>query len=536
MVLFKGTVESDFLKLASVEDADKSNLINFAATDFLTLRQSLLDYVKSVYPLEYNYFSESDFGVMLVELVAYMGHVLSYKADYLANENYLKSARSRDSVKRLMELIGIRMKGPIAAAADARLILESSQSWLSNSSLVISPQNRVISVNSTEDNQPISYTLYKVAANGDIDSTNSNGNIVVYNSEKATNSVVSSLVLLEGSLVIEEGQFVDTESLKSINLQRTPIIEGSVQAYVAGSTSTSGQYRQVDNLFYASGPNDKVFQLLSTDNYGGTVVFGDNNIGKVPAIGDSYTIIYRTGGGTRGNIARGILNTQIDTEFFQTPSTDAVVVRATLENTSKGTGGADSETIEHAKKYGPLMFRSQNRLVTLTDYKAFVNSFISSYGSVGKATASTRRAYSSANIIDVFVLEKSNNIQLRKATPEYKRQIAAAISELKMLTDEVVVADGLIRTLDLIITLRVDKKYRTLESTIKSKANQKVLDHFNVDNNDFGKEFNPQELLYKLFEVDEVRFATIDNAPNAIKVNFNEIVQLNNFTLNVSYV
>ena len=61
MVLFKGTVESDFLKLASVADADKSNLINFAATDFLSLRQSLLEYVKSVYPLEYNYFSESDF-------------------------------------------------------------------------------------------------------------------------------------------------------------------------------------------------------------------------------------------------------------------------------------------------------------------------------------------------------------------------------------------------------------------------------------------------------------------------------------------
>ena len=47
MVLFKGTVESDFLKLASVDDADKSNLINFAATDFLSLRQSLLEYVKS---------------------------------------------------------------------------------------------------------------------------------------------------------------------------------------------------------------------------------------------------------------------------------------------------------------------------------------------------------------------------------------------------------------------------------------------------------------------------------------------------------
>ena len=34
----------------------------------------------------------------------------------------------------------------------------------------------------------------------------------------------------------------------------------------------------------------------------------------------------------------------------------------------------------------------------------------------------------------------------------------------------------------------------------------------------------------------EVRFATIDNVPEAIQINFNEIVQLNNYTLNIVYV
>ena len=182
------------------------------------------------------------------------------------------------------------------------------------------------------------------------------------------------------------------------------------------------------------------------------------------------------------------------------------------------------------------MFRSQNRLVTLLDYKAFANSYISSYGSVGKATAATRRAYSSANIIDVYVLEKSNNIQLRKATPEFKRQLAEVIKEKKMLTDEVVIVDGLIRTLDIIITLRVDDKYQTIENSIKSKVSQKIQEYFNVDNNDFGREFNPQELLYKIFEVEEVRYATVDNVKDAIKLNFNEIAQLNNYTINISYV
>jgi hypothetical protein len=534
---FNGKVESDFLKLVRVEDSDKANLINFEATDFQTLKDSLVNYVKTVYPLDYTYFAESDFGMMLIELVAYMGHVLSYKADYIANENYLKTARSRSNVKKLLELIGIRMRGPIAAATDASLTLASNPGWVSQSLLVIQPQGRVVSVTSPEDGLPITYTIYKVAQNGDIDLSNSEGNVVISNSEKASNTLVSSLVLLEGSLVIESGRFADTESLKSITLQKSPVIEGSIQAFITGQSSTSGQYQQVENLFFASGGDDKVFQVVSDDQYGAKVVFGDNNIGKVPSIGDSYKIIYRVGGGTRGNIARGVLNTRITTIFYDNPTTISLQTpQATIQNTSKGTGGSDAETIEHAKKYGPLTFRSLNRLVTLSDYKAFVNSFISSYGSIGKATAVTRRAYSSANVIDIYVLEKSNDIQLRKSTPEYKRQIAEAISDKKMMTDEVIIVDGLIRTLDLTITLRLDKKYQTNEETIKAKVRTKILQFFAVDNTDFGKEFIPQELLYKIFETEEVRFATIDNVFDSIKLNFNEILQLNNFTINVAYV
>ena len=535
-MVFSGNIQSDFLKLVSVEDSDKSNLINFAATDFLTLRQSLVDYIKAVYPLEYNYFSESDLGMMLVECVAYMGHILSYKADYLANENFIKTARSRNSVKNLLQLIGIRMKGPIAAAADARISFTSNPGWGTDASLVLSPENRVISINSTEDGAPLTYTIYKVGADGDIDTANAQGNVVVYNSEKASNTVISSLVILEGSLVVEEGVFSDTDSLKSVVLQSSPVIEGSIQAFITGQNSTSGQYRQVENTFFASGANDKIFQLISTDNYGGTIVFGDNNLGKSPSIGDTYTIIYRIGGGTRGNISRSLINASITGDFYPNLVDAPTTVRITVENTSKATGGSDAETIDHAKRYGPLMFRSQGRLVTLGDYKAFVNSFISSYGSIGKATAVTRRAYSSANIIDVYVLEKSNDIQLRKSTPEYKRQIATAILEKKMLTTEVIIVDGLIRTIDINITLRVDRKYQPIEATIKAKANSKILQFFNIDNNDFGKEFNPQELLYRIFEVQEIRFASVDNVPNTIKINFNEIIQLNNYNLIVNYV
>lgn len=532
---FKGTAVSDFMKLVNIDDVNKSNYINFASTDFLSLRDSLLSYIKAVYPLDYNYFSESDFGMMLLEVVAYMGHVLSYKADYLANENFLRTAKSRASVKKLMELIGIRMKGPISAAADAKITISQTLDWTptgTGSYITLTPQNRVVTITSPEDGLPISYTLYKVGADGDIDIGGNTGNIVLYESEKLSATVFTNLVLLEGSLAVETGTFSDTESLKNIKLQRFPVVEGSVQAFIAGSIEASGSYTQVDNIFFASGSDSKVFQILTDDNYGATVVFGDNNIGRVPAIGDTYTIIYRVGGGTRGNIGERVLNAP-SVITYKTGTTEIPI---TIENTSKGTGGSDAETIENVKRYAPLSFRTQGRLVTLSDYKTFVNNHISSYGSVGKATAATRRAFSSANVIDIYVLEKANNLQLRKATPEFKRQLLEAMQDKKMLTDELVIVDGLIRTLDLQITIRLDKKYQYLESSVRQRVRLKIEQFFNMDNNDFAKPFVPQDLMYSLFEIPEVRFATIDNVPETVQINFNEIIQLNNYSLNIVYV
>lgn len=525
MVNFLGTVVSDYVKKVDITEANKPFPLDFAATDFATLRINLVNYIKAVYPEDYNYFAESDLGMMLLELVAAMGHIISYKTDYLANENYIATARSRRSVKKMLELIGIRMKGPISAAANATITFDSLPP--NYGYLTINGENRTRTVTSPEDGKAVTYTLYKVKSNGFLELSQNTENIVVYPSENANPLALSNLVLLEGTFIQETGTFADTEALKNITLTQSPVIEGSVECFITSTDpNKSGSYKQVENVFFASGPTDKVFQVLTDDNFAATVLFGDNTLGVSPSFGDQYTITYRIGGGTRGNIAREIINVPINV----TTSAGATV-QGTLENSSQATGGADAETIEQAKKYGPATFRRQDRVVTLEDYKTFANSFISKYGSTGKATAVTRKAYSSANIVDVYILEKASNLQLRKATPEFKRQLLEAVNDKKMLTEEVVVVDGLIRTLDLVVTLRCDKKYEIQEDVIKQKASQKILDYFNVSKLEFGKEFSVQQFNNFLFQIPEIRYSTVDNIPSVIKASFNEIIQLNNFNL-----
>ena len=96
---FSGTTNTDFMKLGAIPDQKKQQYIDYAGNDFYSIRQDLIEYIKAVYPLDYQNFSESDLGVMLIEIVAYMGSVLSLKGDMLANENYLRTVKVRSNLR-----------------------------------------------------------------------------------------------------------------------------------------------------------------------------------------------------------------------------------------------------------------------------------------------------------------------------------------------------------------------------------------------------------------------------------------------------
>ena len=533
---FSGTIVSDYMKLAKIPTWKKPQYIDFAASDFLTLRDSLIRYIKGVYPMDYDYFSESDLGMMLLETVAYMGSVMSMKADMLANENFFATARQKKSVKKLLELIGVRMRGPLSAAADAKATFAMSPAG-TVPSFVLTPPQRIMTVNSPLDGAALTYTLYKTV-NGYLEDANATGDVTLYwnesdNPAAATNasSVYTNLVLQEGAFVTDAGEFAATEGIKTIPLTQAPVVEGSVSVFVTDTQSAaSGAYTEVDNVYFASGTSDKIFEILYDDTFAATVVFGDGTVGVSPNDSASYFVTYRVGGGSRGNILPDSISLTME------GATNGVATTAQVSNTSIAAGGANAESVEHAKKYGPLTFARQDRIVTLEDYTVFANTYISNIGTVGKANAVTRKAFSSANVIDIYILEKASDLQLQKATPAFKRNLLVDINKKKMATDEVVIVDGLIRTLDLVVTVRIDKEEKQNQSLIISQLRNKILNYMNSENRDFGQALVLSDLNRTIFEVDVVRMSSIDNLANNIEIDFNEIIQLNNLTINFEYL
>ena len=525
------SVASDFQKLATIPESLKDTYIDYGATDFATLRDSLLKYINAVYPTDYNNFVESDLGIMLIELVSYMGAVMSLKSDMLANENFITTAKDINSVRKLFKLVGISMNGPTSAQATPKVYVNGVAEGALNNSLELTPAERVFTVTSPQDGEALTYTLYGIR-DGVVDNVNSNGNILL-SSVSFNRHYYTDAVLLEGAFAVQSGTFSQIDDFKSIMLDERPVIQNSVQVYInmPSLPSVDGAYRQVNNLYQASSVDDKVFEVVYTDNYTAKVVWGDGSNGVSPPSLAPYLITYRVGGGSRGNLPNNFINGVGTGTYAGVGDTGTRVVQDTI-----ATGGSDAETVSHAKEFGPLFFKTQDRIVSLDDYRAYANKFTSPLGTTGRATAVTRQAYASANIIDLYLLEKASTTQFQKASLSFKNALLTDLENKKMLTDEVILVDGLIRTLDLVITITLDKKFEGVEGTVTSRVAGRIQQYFLVDNWDFGDSLILADLNRYIFETEDVRFSSIDNIHSNIHVEFNEIIQLNNVSVNVTLV
>ena len=78
--------------------------INYLAKDYASFRQLILDRLALIMP-DWRERHVPDIGIMLVELLAYVGDHLSYYQDAVATEAYLDTARQRISVRRHARLV-----------------------------------------------------------------------------------------------------------------------------------------------------------------------------------------------------------------------------------------------------------------------------------------------------------------------------------------------------------------------------------------------------------------------------------------------
>lgn len=190
------------------------------------------------------------------------------------------------------------------------------------------------------------------------------GNVV-----KATNGQTRQEVLGSGDA---------TRSYQTFTLKQWPLTYVSAPT-VTGAQSTlvarvnDVQWRETDTLAEL-GPKDRNYATKIDDAALTTLVFGDGVHGaRLPTGTNNVSATYRSGMGKGGNVRP---------DQVTLLSTRPLGVK-NVTNPMRGSGGADRESGEAARKNVPVALMALDRLVSITDYADFTRAF----AGVGKAAA-----------------------------------------------------------------------------------------------------------------------------------------------------
>jgi len=115
----------------------------FISYDFDTLRQSMVIYMQTNYPEEYNDYIQNSEFIALLDLVAYVGQNLAFRMDLNARENILDTAEKRESVLRIARMLSYKPKRvrpaqgfmKVVSAVSSDQILDSTGVNLSNKTI-----------------------------------------------------------------------------------------------------------------------------------------------------------------------------------------------------------------------------------------------------------------------------------------------------------------------------------------------------------------------------------------------------------------
>jgi len=90
--------------------------IKYLNKDFNSFKSSLEDFAKTYFPTTYNDFSPASPGMMIMEMSAYVGDVLSFYLDNQIQETYTQHARQANNLFELAYMFGYKPKVTGAAA------------------------------------------------------------------------------------------------------------------------------------------------------------------------------------------------------------------------------------------------------------------------------------------------------------------------------------------------------------------------------------------------------------------------------------
>jgi len=318
----------------------KSSQVNITDLDFDSIGNNLKEYLKGQSTLKDYNFEGSNLS-LIIDLLAYSSHVSAFNANMVASELFLDTAQIRKNVVSRAKEIGYTPTS--ATASMAKIDLQVNNPLIGGETPTSLTLNRGHKFKTNYDGAIYNYILLETKT---INPTN---NVFKFEDLELYQGVMNSDIFAYNGQ-IQNQRFSLTEGLVD-----TSTITVTVSS-TGGSTSAWTQSTDIS----AVDKDSKVWYVQENDQGLFEVYFGDGVISAEPLDGDTITISY-------------LVTNSVHTEGAKTFSmTDSIGGNTNVTLTTKhaSSGGKDKEDVESIRFAASKFYTSQNRLVTVDDYKS----------------------------------------------------------------------------------------------------------------------------------------------------------------------
>ena len=349
----------------------------YAAFDAVSLKDFIIQRLNENEKFTDQNFEGSNLAAV-IDIIAYSYHVLLFYLNNTASETTFDQASLYENMNKIVKVIGYKPVGKKTSLASIR----------ASATKDLAVGNYTIRKNSFFLVDNIAYTF-----NDDYSFT------VNEAKQQQLLELDNNVILYQGRLSEYPDYIAQGENFESITIVVDNILDSSDSRFIADDTisvyvkeadsGTYYEYKEVDSL-YIKDSSARVYEKRLNENGHFTIKFGDGTSGKKLQSGDIVSINYILSDGVKGVISTNAINgnklfaydssrqrqifddtyTDKDTTTFISATNNSLL---TFVNPQPSSPVTDEESVEQIRDNAPKLFSSQERFVSIADYKAFLN-------------------------------------------------------------------------------------------------------------------------------------------------------------------
>ena len=467
--------------------------IDYATKDYEGFRNSMIEMLKVKVP-EYSDFSESDMGIVLIELFAHGLDILSFYTDKVANELYPATARERESIIKHCQRLGYELKNatPSRFKQVFEIIPQATDTIIPAGTRITTSGDDIIEFELMEN------LVIPAGATGLEKDLEDN---YLYTAEVEHGYTVNNDVL--GSSTGEPYQ--------SFFLSYKPVIIDSLKVLVMDG-DRNAFWHKVTN-FVDSDLEAEVFTIETSDDEETKINFGSGSSGKIPPYFiDGIIASYRVGGGEGGNVALNTINKL---------GNPIAIVKST-KNVELVVNGRDKESIEEARINAIQSLRVLWRAVTLADYEVLTMQDFSVQVRRVRALLHTDN-----QTVKLYVLPRVGET----VPAELATDLEEYFEDRKEIGYIISVNNPTVSTVNITVTVKTSKEF--FNTDVQSSVESFITQYLALGNLDFGEDFSPSSLIANVMGLTGVKEVTLSST-GGTSIADSEILKLGTLSVTVT--